>query len=173
MFWVSSEERALQAMVPITLIVLKKLWSFLYQAFLTMDVLLSVGWALTVVSVDSGNFSAYLMIVKMDTSNYEKGYIWWFTRIHHPALHSVLQLAAGNFTHLKGEKDFFCARIAQKLSSSKLQKKLMMRQAIHALQNLLKGKNIEGKNPKQLLLACIAAFYLNMKLKVSKKIWTF
>lgn len=44
-----------------------------------------------------------------------------------------------------------------------------MRQAIHALQNLLKGKSIEGKNTKQLLQTRIAAFYLNMKLKAGKK----
>lgn len=47
----------------------------------------------------------------------------------------------------------------------------MMRQTIHALKNVLKGKSIEGKNPKQLLQTCIAAFYLNMKLKVSRKIF--
>lgn len=45
----------------------------------------------------------------------------------------------------------------------------MLRQAIHALQNLLKGKSVEGKNTKQLLQTHIAAFYLNMKLKASKK----
>lgn len=71
MFWVSSEEEALQATVPTTLIVLKKL-----SSFLTMDLPLAVCWALTVVLVESGCFSAHLMIVKMDTPNDEKGDIW-------------------------------------------------------------------------------------------------
>lgn len=48
----------------------------------------------------------------------------------------------------------------------------MIRQAIHALQNLFKSKSIERKIPK-LPQTCIAALHLNMKLKASRKYFEF
>lgn len=90
-----------------------------------MDLLLPVCWALTVVSVDSGCFSAHLMmveLVKRDTSNDQKGYM----TLNFIQFCSYLQVTFHTYFRpvFEGEKKMiFYARIAHKLSASKLQEK--------------------------------------------------